>query len=89
MTLEKSILDTKSHLLQAKREGEARGIQIGETRGEKRGVQIGEKRGIQIGEARAAQALAQKLLTDGFTAEQVVRYTQLDMQTVLVLQAGL
>jgi hypothetical protein len=40
MTLEKSILDTKSHLLQAKREGETRGIQIGEKRGEARAARL-------------------------------------------------
>ncbi len=61
------------------------GILIGEARGKEQGISIGKEQGISIGTERAGQIFARRLLEDGFSIEDIVRYTSLPPEVVRAL----
>ncbi len=56
-----------------RKEGEKRGVKIGEERGEKRG----EKRGKKIGIEETRRETAKRMLSDGLSIKNIVKYTGL------------
>ena len=89
-----------TYISEGERIGEKRGLELGEKRGEKRGLELGEKRGIELGEKRglelgekqgeirlnnAKNEMARTMLKDGFSVEQVAKYTKLPKSSILNL----
>jgi predicted transposase/invertase (TIGR01784 family) len=53
---------------------------------EEKGVMRGEARGITIGSLRQAQAIARKMLADGFSIDAIEKYTGLSEPEILALE---
>ena len=73
-----------TYISEGERIGEKRGLELGE----KRGIALGEKRGLAIGKEQlktAKNEMARSMLKDGFTVEQVSKYTKLPKSSILSL----
>ncbi|MDR1972745.1 MAG: hypothetical protein LBQ46_12595 [Treponema sp.] len=90
---EKAAMDYRSGMGNARDRGREEGIKLGEARGRQEGIKLGEARGrqegIKLGEARGQEEArreklesARRMKKDGFTPEQIQKYSGLPPEEI-------
>ncbi|MDR1970612.1 MAG: Rpn family recombination-promoting nuclease/putative transposase, partial [Treponema sp.] len=83
---EKAAMDYRSGMGNARDRGREEGIKLGEARGRQEGIKLGEARGqekgLKLGQEQARRESARRMKKDGFTPEQIQKYSGLSSEEI-------